>query len=64
MNLYDRVIKKVMFDTVKHDHDNYHSLSQYEKVEYTEAKVNNLTNIQLLYLISLSLDQMMEEENK
>lgn len=62
MNLYDRVIKKVMFDTVKHDLDNYHSLSPYEKVEYTEDKVNSLTNTQLLYMISLSLSQMLEED--
>jgi hypothetical protein len=64
MDLYDRVVKKVMFDTVKHDLDNYHSLSPYEKVEYTEAKINSLTNTQLLYMISLSLDQMREEENR
>lgn len=58
MNLYETVVDKVLYDTRKHDLDGWSEKDACARQSYIEARVNDLSNHDLLCLISDAMESM------
>lgn len=55
-SLKEKVVDQAMFDTRKHNLRGFHDLSEVEQDQYTEEYINELSNWELLNLISDSME--------